>query len=187
MQEEQLIVQKAQQGEREAFGVLYDRYLPKIYRFVLIKVSKRDDAEDITHQVFLNAWQNIRSYRHRGFPFSSWLYRIARNMVIDFYRTRRSHADIESVPEEFLVHNSGSLEFMDTKIELELVAKSIRKLKDDEQNILLLKFVDELSSKEIANIIEKSEGAVRVMQHRALKQLRSIIYEERRNKTTKEI
>lgn len=187
MQDEELLIQKAQRGESDAFGFLYDRYFPKIYRFTLLKVSRRVDAEDITHQVFLNAWQNIRSYEFRGFPFSSWLYRIARNMVIDFYRTQKRDVDIESVPEEIFMDDPNFSELVDSRMELEFVARALKKLKDDDQNILLLKFVNELSSKEIAEVIEKSEGAVRVMQHRALKQLKTIINEERRNKTLKEI
>src|ERR1700677_3343750 len=76
---EEKLIQEAVRGDSSAFGLLYDHYQPMIYRFVAVKVGRREEAEDITHQVFMNAWQNIASYRHRGHPFSSWLYRIARN------------------------------------------------------------------------------------------------------------
>ena len=84
---EKRIIQDAVGGEASAFGLLYDHYQPKIYRFVLVKVGRREEAEDLTHQIFLHALQNIGSYEHLGFPFSSWLYQIARNQIIDHYRT----------------------------------------------------------------------------------------------------
>src|SRR5271168_2768290 len=94
---EEKIVEKAVKGDSSAFGQLYDHYQPMIYRFVVVKVGRREEAEDITHQVFLSAWQGIKGYEHRGHPFSSWLYQIARNQVIDFYRSRRSDASIDVV------------------------------------------------------------------------------------------
>ena len=87
---EQSYVNSAIRGDSSAFGVLYDHYQPMIYRFVAVKVGRREEAEDITHQVFLSAWQNIKRYEHRGHPFSSWLYRIARNQVVDHYRGGRT-------------------------------------------------------------------------------------------------
>ena len=94
--EEKLIQDAVKEGDSSAFGKLYDHYQPMIYRFVLIKVGRREEAEDITHQVFLQAWQNIRTYRHRGHPFGSWLYRIARNQVIDHYRSRKDDVPLEA-------------------------------------------------------------------------------------------
>lgn len=89
MKEEERLIKEAQSGKAEAFGKLYDDHISRIYRFILLKVSRKTDAEDITHQVFLSAWQNIRSYKIQGNPFSSWLYKIAHNAVIDFYRTQK--------------------------------------------------------------------------------------------------
>jgi len=92
--EENLIIE-AIRGESSAFGQLYDHYQPRIYRFILVKVGHREEAEDLTHQVFLNAWKNIDGYQHRGFPFSSWLYSIARNAVIDYYRTNKNEVPLD--------------------------------------------------------------------------------------------
>ena len=83
--EEQLI-RSAVGGDSSAFGSLYDHYQPMIYRFVVVKVGSREEAEDITHHVFLSAWTKVRTYKHRGNPFSSWLYQIARNLVIDLFQ-----------------------------------------------------------------------------------------------------
>jgi len=183
MKEEITLVQRAQSGESEAFGVLYDTYLPKIYRFILLKVTKKTDAEDITHQVFLSAWQNIKSYRFQGNPFSSWLYKIAHNAVIDFYRTQKPIIDIELVSEDSLAHLPNLEHELDRGIELIKVRHALTKLKPDEQSMLIMKFVDELSNKEIAEALHKTEGAIRVIQHRALKQIKNILNESANTQT----
>ncbi|HXF44064.1 MAG TPA: RNA polymerase sigma factor [Candidatus Paceibacterota bacterium] len=177
--EEQELVKKAQNGQKEAFGTLYDKHLPAIYRFILLKVGNEPDAEDICHQVFLNAWQNIESYRFQGFPFSSWLYRIARNAVIDHWRTRKTDVDIELVSSTLLSDAPALGEQLDDKLGIERVWRALKKLDDDHQSLLVMKFVNELSNKEVAEILGKSEGAVRVTQHRALKQLKKILEEEK--------
>ncbi len=184
--EEKKLIQKAQKGEREAFGEIYDAYLPKIYRFVYLKVSNKGDAEDITSQVFMRAWKNIRSFKFQGFPFSSWLYRIANNAVIDFYRTRKDSVDIESIAETAYAESRGTDTEMDTEIEIDKVRSVLKLLKPDEQSVLIMKFVDELSNKEIAKTLEKTDGAVRVIQHRALKQMRELFAknEAKHNTTT---
>lgn len=171
MKEEELI-QKAQMGESWAFGALYDAYLPKIYRFIFVKVSRKSDAEDLTHQVFLNAWEHIRSYKFQGFPFSSWLYRIAHNAVIDFYRTNKNPMSLELVSENSLGEVPDAFNEIDQKLNFAITKVALSRLKPDEQSVLLMKFVDDLSNKEIAKALGKSEGAVRVTQHRALKQLK---------------
>ncbi len=183
MKEEITLIQKAQSGESEAFGILYDTYLPKIYRFILLKVSKKTDAEDLTHQVFLSAWQNIRTYRFQGNPFSSWLYKIAHNAVIDFYRTQKPSIDIELVSEDSFAHLPDLENELDRGMELIQIRHALTQLKPDEQSILIMKFVDELSNKEIAETLHKTEGAIRVIQHRALKQIKKIINESRNTQT----
>lgn len=178
---EEELVKKAQNGEADAFGRLYDTYLPKIYRFVFIKVSRKQDAEDITHQVFLSAWQNIQTFRFQGFPFSSWLYKIAWNAVIDHYRTKKPEENIEFVAEDALSESSEFIKEIEIDFEIRIVKRELLKLEDDQQNVLIMKFVNELTNKEIAGVLGKSEGAIRVIQHRALKQLKKQINESRIN------
>jgi len=182
MKEEELI-KKAQDGEAGAFGEIYDIYLPKIYRFVFIKVSRKEDAEDLSHQVFLSAWQNIQSFHFQGFPFSSWLYKIAWNAVIDHYRTKKPEESIELIAEDAISESSDFTKEIDINFEIGLVKKAILQLEEDQQNVIVMKFVNELSNKEIAGILGKSEGAVRVIQHRALKQLKEHINESGINRT----
>ncbi len=169
------IIERAIRGEASAFGSLYDHYQPAIYRFVLIKVSRREEAEDLTHQVFLSAWQNIQNYRELGHPFSSWLYQIARNKVIDHYRTVKNDSAIEEVDPEIFASAALTEARTDMELTMERVLKAIRKLKQEYQDIVIMRFIEELSLKEIAAAIGKSEGAVKLIQHRALKELRTLL------------
>src|SRR3989344_1037605 len=161
-------IKEAKKGNKEAFGALYDHYLPQIYRYVYLKVSNSQEAEDLAHEVFLSAWQNVYKYKHRGFPFSSWLYQIARNSVIDFYRTSKKNVQIETVSEEFLQVNSSISEQLNIDLELEKIKKIISLLKPEYQDVLIMRFIEDLSPEEISKALDKSEGAVRLIQHRAL-------------------
>ncbi len=177
-------IKQAKRGNKEAFGLLYDHYLPKIYRFVLLKVSSRAEAEDLTHEVFLSAWQNIHNYKDRGHPFSSWLYQIAKNSVIDFYRTSKKNLQVESVSEEFVKIDALHPESLNTDLEIEKLKRLIGLLKPDYQDVLIMKFIEDLSAEEIAANLDKSEGAVRLIQHRALKELKSLYYGDPNNNGT---
>lgn len=172
---EENIVKKARQGKPDAFGLLYDHYHSSIYRFVLLKVGRREDAEDLTHQVFMNAWQNIGNYKSQGFPFSSWLYQIARNQVIDFYRTRKNDLKIEDLDPDFIVAPALSAFIAERNFEMEKVMAAVRKLKPEYQDVIIMRFVEDLPLKEIAEVLGKSEGAVKLIQHRAIKQLRNFL------------
>jgi RNA polymerase sigma-70 factor (ECF subfamily) len=172
---EEYLVNAAIRGESSAFGALYDEYQPKIYRFILLKVSHREEAEDLTHQVFLNAWVNIEKYRHRGHPFSSWLYRIARNQVIDHYRTRKSDIALDEELAEELTEAGGTSETVEMRLRMEEVFRGVRTLRSDYQDVVLMRFVEDLSLKEIAEALDKSEGAIKLMQHRAMQELKKIL------------
>lgn len=172
---ESKIIENAKNGKRSAFGILYDYYQPKIYRFIYLKVNKKEDAEDLTHQVFLSAWTKIKEYEERGFPFSSWLYKIARNEVIDFYRQRKEQVSIDDIEPMLISSSNDSANKIDLKIQIEKTKKAIQKLKQDYQDIIIMRFVDDLSVKEVAKVLQKSEGAVKIMQHRAIKALRKFL------------
>ena len=189
MEDEQTLIQKAKEGKEEAFGVLYDRHISAIYRFVFLKVGgKKGDAEDITHEVFLSAWKNIGNYKFQGFPFSSWLYRIARNAIIDYYRTSKQNQNIafHETPEHLLISEKTEEHDLDKTFEMERIKKCLALLEPTYQDVLIMKFVEDRSNKEIAAALEKSEGAIRVIQHRALKQLKKYLEEtnEQSHQTT---
>lgn len=172
LEAEQDIVAAAKKGDSASFGKLYDHYVKPIYRFIAVKVSIRQEAEDLTHEVFLSAWQKLPGFTFQGFPFSSWLYRIARNRVIDHYRTRKQHADINEVDEGLLgiidSHEAG----VDSSMSLKKIYAAMKELNADQQDVLVLRFVDDLSPKEIAEVLDKTEGSVRIIQHRAVEALK---------------
>jgi RNA polymerase sigma-70 factor (ECF subfamily) len=168
---ENRIIQNAVKGESSAFGLLYDHYQPMIYRFVYLKTSRREDAEDLTHQVFLQAWQSIRTYKDFGHPFSSWLYRIARNEVIDHYRTKKPSVAIEDVDPEYFSAIDDAFEAVERNLDIHRVVTVLKTLKPEYQDVIIMRFIEELSPKEVAAALKKSEGAVKLIQHRALKQL----------------
>ncbi|MBU6141878.1 sigma-70 family RNA polymerase sigma factor [Patescibacteria group bacterium] len=170
---EKYYIEKAQRGDHEAFGVLYDHYLPQIYRFILFKVGSKAEAEDLTHEVFLSAWRTMPNYRMQGHPLSSWLYQIARNAVIDFYRTAKHHIQIEMVSEDSLQPVASGQDSLDRSLEMEQVKKCIAQLRPDYQDLIIMRFIEELPTAEIATVLGKSEGAVRLMQHRALNDLKA--------------
>mgnify|MGYP001620193080 FL=1 len=181
LEDEQNLVKKAQDGEVKAFGSLYDHYLPKIYRFVLLKVSHREEAEDLTHQAFLKAWENIEQYDFRGYSFGSWLYRIARNVTVDYYRSARLEVSVEDVSEVHLAKDNSLEESVERSLEWQGLVESIKKLKEVEQDVIVMRFVEDLPLKDIAEAIGKSEGAVKVIQHRAIKNLKHIVENKKEN------
>ncbi len=185
--EDEKLLKRAKKGESAAFGQIYDKYAPSIYRFIFLKLGgKKGETEDLTHEVFLSVWKNIESFDIRGVPFSSYLYKVARNAVIDYWRTKKQTFDIENVSEDFFSEDPDLEGKIDLSSNVELVKKCIAFLDPSYQDVLLLKFVEDLSNKEIGEMLKKTEGAVRVIQHRALKQLKNEIekHESRFDKTT---
>lgn len=174
---EQNLIRSARKGNASAFGALYDHYIAQIYRFIYLRVSGREEAEDLTHEVFLSAWRNIPSYKHKGFPFSSWLYQIARNKVIDHFRTRKTTFPIEEVIERDLDIPAllNTEEDLDIVLDLEKIRLAMQSLTEEQQSIIIMRFVEDMAPKEIAEVLGKSEGSVRLMQHRAINNLKAIL------------
>jgi RNA polymerase sigma-70 factor (ECF subfamily) len=169
------IIKSAIEGEASAFGLLYSHYHPKIFRFVYLKVGRREEAEDLTHHVFLKAWQNIENFKLRGFPFSSWLYRMARNQVIDSYRTKKPEASIDEIDPDSLKSNEAIETSLDQKLNFQTVRQAILKLKPEHQDVIIMRFVEDLSVKEVSQALKRSEGAVKLLQHRAIEKLRATL------------
>lgn len=171
------LVHRAIQGDAEAFGDLYMLHLDKIYRYIFYKVGNEREAEDLTEQVFLNAWEAIEGYRHRGYPFSSWLYRIAHNVVIDYYRTGKEEEPLDAAVFTLADENLKPEELLAQRVEVTRLREAIAQLPEKKQELILLRFVEGLSHAEVAQILGKSEGSCRVMQHRALSALSKILGE----------
>lgn len=173
--EEYKLIKQAQKGHSDSFGILYDRYHQQIYRFVLLKTSHKQEAEDLTHEIFLSAWQNINRFSYQGHPFSSWLYQIARYRIIDYYRTKKENSTIDDLPEDRFEVNLALDNQLDQITNLKNIKSAIRQLNEDQQNVLILRFIEDLSPAEIAQTLNKSESAVRVTQHRAIQKLKEIL------------
>ena len=172
---EEHIIESAKRGEAQAFGVLYTTYVAPMYRFIALKVPTKQEAEDLTHEVFVSAWDNIKRYKKRGNPFSSWLYSIARNKVIDHYRTRHSHLALDTIREETVGYDAMIAESLDQEFKGKTVREAMRRLSEEHQTVIILRFIEDLSPKEIAKIMKKSEGAIRVAQHRAIQSLKRLL------------
>ncbi len=180
--DERELVRRAR-TDREAFGLLYERHVAAIYRYMFYRVGNPEDAEDLTARVFMQALKHIHRYDDRGLPFTAWLYRIAHNVVANFHRDRRRRPmlPLESIldPETHPAIADQESEDPDQRIELDRqrqqLLSAIRRLPEDRQHLLVLKFVEQLSNAEIGQIMNRSEGAIKSLYHRTLAQLRDLL------------
>ena len=174
---ENRLVAAAIKGDQQAFGQIYDTHMDDLFRFIYARVEDRQTAEDITSDVFLKAWENLDGYQIRGAPFRAWLYRIARNAVIDHYRTRKQEAPLEAV---INTHDEDSMpvaQKVSLYLESEEVLTAMHEITDDQRNVLILKFVQNLTTKEIAKILGKRQGAIRALQMRGLQSIAQVLEE----------
>jgi RNA polymerase sigma-70 factor (ECF subfamily) len=164
---------RAAQGDKEAFGVLYERYVDRIYTYIYYRTGNSFDAEDLTARVFLRALRHIPKYQDRGLPFSAWLYRIAHNLVANWHRdnSRRTH-----IPLRDGIFDYSQAELPENEVlrieERERLMEVIRSLPQDRQQLLIHKFLDHYSNAEIGQIMDRTEGAIKSLYHRTLLALR---------------
>ncbi len=163
-------VAKFRSGESAAFGVLYDRYAAKIYRFVYYKIFNKETTEDIVSDVFYKALERIDSFDPEKGVFSAWLYRIARNTVIDRYRTKHTTVDIDDIFD--LGHDERFAEKFDAQATLEKISKYLETLNATQREIVTLRIWGELSYKEIAAITGGTEGSVKMAFSRTIREVR---------------
>lgn len=172
------LVRLAQEGGAEAFGQLYERYSPAVFRFIYAHVDDRLDAEDLTEDVFVRVWRSLPGYRHQGIPFVAYVFRIARNRLIDYYRrSTRSKQDVSL--EETLVGDDrpDPSQLVSNGIEHQEIQTLLLELREDYRTVLTLRFMGDLSPDETAEVMGRTSGAVRVLQHRALAALRKLMGE----------
>lgn len=170
---EKILLTKIQAGDKESFGDLYDLYLEKIYRFIYFKVSSVSEAEDLTSEVFLRVWQYIQDDVEVE-NIRAFLYRVSRNVVIDFYRKNHGKETVD-IDDHEIVDNlraDNLLEKIDLNTQIKDLMGKLDLLKEEYREIILLKYVEEYSTAEIADIMGRSKGAIRVLSHRALEALK---------------
>jgi RNA polymerase sigma-70 factor, ECF subfamily len=169
MEKEKELVKKFRRGDTQAFGVLYDQYVKRIYNFIFYKTFSKETAEDLTSQTFYKALKNITSFDEAR-AFSSWLYTIAYNSVIDHYRRSRNTVDIDDVWD--LTDDTDIVKETETKLEFTKVEKYLRELASHERDIIMLRIWQELTYKEVAEITGKSEASCKMVYSRAIRKLR---------------
>lgn len=170
------ILNDAINGDEAAFSILYQENLKKIYNYIYYRTGNPHEAEDLTARVFQRALSHIGKYKKTDVPFSAWLYRIAHNLVANWHRdnSRKREISLEEQPELHQKHDVPERE-IEEKQEIEFLLKAIHQLSHDRQMVVILKFVDDLSNKEIGDILNKSEGAIKSLYHRTLLELKEYI------------
>ena len=167
------LVLKAQKGDSDAFGKIYDELVKPVYRYIFYRVEK-EVAEDLTEDVFFKVWENLNKYKKGKHPFTSWVFRIAHNLVVDYYRKNKQYDEID----ENIVDDRDSADpEKTTNIKLTNITlrKVIKKLPDNYREVIILKYVNELDNTEISSALNKSESSIRTIQFRALEKLRGMI------------
>ncbi len=175
MQDEETLIERAQQHDEAALSRIYEEHFDRIYRYVALKIGDRTEAEDMTQQVFLNAFKAISSYKPKGNPVSSWLFRIAHNQVVDYYRKKSKRPTVPI--EEALTRSADEDPQVEAerKMSIEQLAGATGKLTRLQQEVISLRFAGEFSVAEVARMMGKSEGAIKALQHSAIASLRKLL------------
>jgi len=173
MTDVQGLVQRAQANDRAAFGELYEMYCPKIYSYLAYHLNGRfEAAEDLTEEVFMKALQNLGSFQFREVPFSSWLYRIAHNHLIDYVRASKKTQSVNLEDAEHLLFAKDRL---DSRLDRQTLSAALSKITEDQRQIVLMRIVQGLSITETAKAVGKSEDSVKQLQSRGLKSLKRVL------------
>ncbi len=170
--DEAALVHQARDGSREAFGILYERHRTTIARYVAARIRDSADSEDLTEAIFESAWRAMGRYREQGVPFLAWLYRLAHNRVVDHYRALRPTVTLVPEVHESLEDPSAPL---DGNIDSADLLKALHELTGDQREVIVLRFIQGMSGREVAQAMDKREDAVRALQFRALATLRRIL------------
>jgi RNA polymerase sigma-70 factor (ECF subfamily) len=172
--DERLLVERAIGRDAEAFGELYDMHVVRVYRHIYYLVNSVSEAEDLTAQTFLQAWEAVDRYEDRGVPFASWLLRIAHNLAISHLRSRREGNQLhDGLMDQDSFRNPEKV--TERQADEERVRQAILRLGNEQRQVIILRFVEDLEYREVAEIVGKSVAAVRVVQHRALCALRKLM------------
>ncbi len=181
VQSEERIVQRAQEGDLEAFSMLYEGHFDKVYRYLALRVRDRSEAEDMAQQVFVKAFEALPTFKWRGAPFAAWLFRIARNQVVDAHR--KSGKDSKTSLEDVTLLSAENIENkIEEKIAVETVVAASKKLTRAQRDVLALRFAAEMSIAETAKIMGKNEGAIKALQHSAVNALRRVLKQDSHGK-----
>ncbi len=181
MLDERELVRRAQHKDQDAFAQLYETYFDKIYRYIALKTGNQTEAEDMTQQVFLKAMKSISSFKWQGVPFSSWLFRIAHNEVVDYIRKRVKTSTVP-LEETWAAHSGEECDapedIVQRNLDIEQLAGAVKKLTRAQEEVITMRFAGGLSLAEVALATGKSINAVKALQHSAVLALRRIMLVE---------
>ena len=165
------LIRFSQRGDRDAFACLYDTYIERIQHYIYYRVNDRDVAEDLTSLVFLRVWENLGTFKIGQTPFMGWVYRIAHNAVIDYYRTRKPFVPIDDVDPRDLSHSDRVDESIDLTHLSQKLVTAMDGLTATQREVLILRFIWGLTTTDIARRLHKGQGAIRALQMRGLRKL----------------
>ena len=172
--EAESLVDRAAGGDTGAFGRLYDIYADRIYRHIYYRTGNVEDARDMTQEGFIKEWKALPKYQRTKTPFLGWLYTISHNRVIDYYRTKKDHAYIN---DDIIIADNGVSpeDLVEAQFTRQEVRKAILQLPEEQQQVIIMSFIDGFEYSRIAETLHKTEGNIRVIVHRALKEMRKIM------------
>ena len=172
---EEQIIQKAINGDREAFTYIYDLHFDKIYRYIYVRVRSQAEAEDLTQDVFIKAYEGLKNYKWRELPITAWLFRIAHNRVVDYLRkvSKEKRADLN---EADTISAGDPVSMTEQNFEVYELKEALNKLPAAQRDVAALRFISELSISEVALTLGKSEGTVKALQFNAIASLRKLLY-----------
>lgn len=172
------LLRRARKGDAEAFARIYDIYVDRVYAYAYARLNDRHEAEDVTETVFLKAFEAIRTYDRRGVPFGAWLFRVARNATIDHVRRlERVPRPTEDIAERVGPDPVTLEEYVVARVDSGVVRAAIMRLTDEQASVIACRFFWDMDVRETARALEKTEGAVKALQHRALRSLARILEE----------
>lgn len=175
MLHEENLVREAVRGDQQAFARLYEEHFDRIYRYVYLKIGDRDEAEDMTQQVFLHALRSITSFKWQGTPFTAWLYRIAHNQIVDHLRKKTRRPATMELDETVPGSGNNPEHTAELSLSIEQVSQATRHLTKSQREVLSLRFAGGLSIEEAAKAMGKKPGAIKALQHAAIVSLRRVL------------
>ena len=169
------LIRRAKECDPSAFATIYDHYYLDIYNYIYHRVANVQLAEDLVSEVFLKVLESIDSFTFRGIPLSAWLFRLARNLLIDYFRTSPRPGVEVPLEEEVVLTEGGPDAALERKVTRKQLLGALSNLTEDQKEVVVLKFMEGFSNTDVAKIVGRSEGAVKSLQHRALSTLSRIL------------
>ncbi len=173
------LVRRAQQYDEAALESLYQVYYPKIYNYAFMQMGDIQAAEDLASDVMLKMLESLKSYRFKGLPFGAWVFRIARNRLIDLHRRRRRRGEVD-LSETLSSSLASPHTLAERALERGQLQVALKHLTDEQRQVIVLKFIQGFDNRSVSRIMGRSEGAIKSLQHRAMASLRRILYQEER-------